>query len=95
MGFLFFFKILDIPTLEAFSCNTDGNLASEWEKWKKRFQYYVAAAGLKDDKQKWAVLLNLIGPPGQEIFDRRQLRISNCKFIKLLYAKEEFHLQTL
>ena len=62
-------KILDIPAVEAFNCNTDGNLASEWEKWKKRFQYYVAAAGLSDNKQKRAVLLHLIGPAGQEIFD--------------------------
>ena len=45
-------KILDIPAVEAFNCNTDGNLASEWQKWKKRFQCYVAAAGLSDDKQK-------------------------------------------
>ena len=63
-------KILDIPTVEAFSCNTDGNLASEWKKWK-RFQYCVAAAGLSDNKQKRAVLLNLIGPARQEIFDTR------------------------
>ena len=62
-------KILDIPVVEAFNCNTDGNLASEWEKWKKRFQYYVAAAGLSDNKQKRAVLLHLIGPAGQENFD--------------------------
>ena len=44
-------------------------MASEWEKWKKRFQYYVAAAKLSDNKQKKAVLLHLIGPAGQEIFD--------------------------
>ena len=62
-------KILDIPVVEAFNCNTDGNLASEWEKWKKRFQYYVAAAGLSDNKQEQAVLLHLIGPAGQEILD--------------------------
>ena len=61
-------KILDIPTVEAFNCNTDGNLNSEWEKWK-RFQYYVAAAGLSDNKQKRAILLHLIGPAGQENFD--------------------------
>ena len=62
-------KILDIPAVEAFNRNTDGNLASEWEKWKKRFQYYVAAAGLSDNKQKQAVLLHLIGQAGLEIFD--------------------------
>ena len=61
-------KILDIPPVEAFNCNTDSNLASSWEKWKKRFQYYVAAAELSDNKQKWAVLLHLIGPAGREIF---------------------------
>ena len=48
----------------------DGNLACEWEKWwKKRFQYYVAAAGLIDNKQKRVVLLHLSGPAAQEIFD--------------------------
>ena len=62
-------KILDIPAVEAFNCNTDGNLASEWEKWKKGFQYYVGAAGPSDNKQKQAVLLPLIGPAGQETFD--------------------------
>ena len=50
-------KILDIPAVEAFNCNTAGNLVSEWEKWKKR--YYVTAAGLSDSKQKRAVLLPL------------------------------------
>ena len=44
-------------------------MASEWEKWKKRFQYHVAVAGLSDNKQKRAVLLQLIGPAGQEIFE--------------------------
>ena len=36
-------------------------MASEWEKWKKRFQYHIAVAGLSDNKQKRAVLLQLIG----------------------------------
>ena len=62
-------KTLDIPAVEALICNADVNLASEWEKWKKRVQYYVAAAELSDNKQKKAVLLHLIGPAGQEIFD--------------------------
>ena len=62
-------NILDIPAVEAFNCNTDGNLVSEWEKCKKRFQYHVAASGLSDNKEKRAVLLHLIGPLGQEIFN--------------------------
>ena len=57
-------KILDIPAVEAFNCNTDDNSASEWEKWTSRFRYYFAATGLSDNKQKRAVLLNLIGPTG-------------------------------
>ena len=51
-------KILDIPAVEAFNCNTGGNLTSEWEKRKKRLQYYVAEAGLIDNKQKRAALLH-------------------------------------
>ena len=58
-----------MPAVEAFNCNTDGNLASQLEKWKKRFQCYIATSGLSDNKQKQAALLLLIGPPGQEIFD--------------------------
>ena len=57
-------KTLDIPAVEAFNCNTHGNLASEWQKWKKRLQYYIATAGLSDNKQKQALLLYLIGPAG-------------------------------
>ena len=59
-------KIQDIPAVEAFNCYTDGSQASEWEKWKKRFQYYIAAAELSD---KRAVLLHLIGSAEKEIFD--------------------------
>ena len=55
---------LDIRAIEAFNCNTDGNLASECQKWKKRLQYYVATAGLSDNKQKQTTLLYLIGPAG-------------------------------
>ena len=57
-------KTLDIPAVEAFNCNTHGNLASEWQKWKKRLQYYIATAGLSDNKQKQTLLLYLIGPAG-------------------------------
>ena len=76
--FLFFFimsKILEILAVVAFNCNIDGNLAFEWEKWKKRFQYYVAAAGMSDNKEKRAVLLNLIGPARQEIFNTLSLSL--------------------
>ena len=60
-------KTLNIPAVDAF------NLASEWEKWKKRFHYYVATVGLSGNKQKWAVLLHLIGTAGQDIFDTLSL----------------------
>ena len=68
-------KILEILAVVAFNCNIDGNLAFEWEKWKKRFQYYVAAAGMSDNKEKRAVLLNLIGPARQEIFNTLSLSL--------------------
>ena len=90
-------KILDIPAVEAFSCNNDGNLASEWGKWKKRFQYYAAASGVNDNKQKRAVLLDLVGPAGQKIFETLSDTIANYRsaIASLLYAKEEFDLRTL
>ena len=72
-------KMLDIDAVEAFRCSADGNLVSEWEKWKKRFQYYVFVAGLSYKKQKRAVLQHLVGPAGHEIFDTLSNIGDNCK----------------
>ena len=39
------------------------------QRWKRRFEIYVAALNINDDKQKRAVLLYQAGQATQEIFD--------------------------
>ena len=41
-------NILDIPTVEAFSCNTDDKLASEWEKKEEKASIGIARQEILD-----------------------------------------------
>ena len=41
-------NILDIPTVEAFSCNTDDKLASEWEKKEEMVSIGIARQEILD-----------------------------------------------
>ena len=45
------------------------SVAQRWEKWKKAFEYFVIASGITDDGRQRALLLHLIGPDTQEIFE--------------------------
>ena len=47
------------------------NLLGEWKKWKKHFEFYLAAteADTKSDKIKSSILLSCIGEKGREIFE--------------------------
>ena len=45
------------------------SLGQRWKSWKRRFEIYVAALNINDDKQKRAVLLYQAGQATQEIFD--------------------------
>ena len=47
------------------------NLSGEWKKWKKHFEFYLAAteADTKSDKIKSSILLSCIGEKGREIFE--------------------------
>lgn len=62
-------SIVDVPTIPPFSVDDHNTLSQRWVKWKKSFAYYVDASGVKDDKQKRALLLHLAGPGVQEIFE--------------------------
>ena len=44
-------------------------VGSRWKKWKRGFQYFVEARGIKDAKQKKALLLDRAGEEVQDIFD--------------------------
>ena len=47
------------------------NLAHEWRKWRKQFEIYFQAAELskKAEATQVAILLNMTGTEGQEIYD--------------------------
>lgn len=44
-------------------------LASEWRKWKRSLEYYLAASGINGQREKRNQLLHLGGPDLQDIFD--------------------------
>lgn len=44
-------------------------LASEWRKWKRSLEYYLAASGITGQREKRNQLLHLGGPDLQDIFD--------------------------
>ena len=62
-------SIVDVPTIPPFFVDDHNTLSQRWVKWKKSFAYYVDASGVKDDKQKRALLLHLARPGVQEIFE--------------------------
>jgi hypothetical protein len=49
----------------------EGNLLENWKRWKKEFNYYLAAieADEKSDKVKSSLFLHCIGPKSREIYD--------------------------
>ena len=60
---------LDLPPLRPFDPVSDPtSLSQRWKSWKRRFEIYVAAQKIEDDKQKRAVLLYQVGEATQEIF---------------------------
>ncbi|XP_067949847.1 uncharacterized protein [Watersipora subatra] len=44
-------------------------VGSRWRKWKRSFEYFVAARGIADNAQKKAMLMDLSGEEVQDIFD--------------------------
>lgn len=44
-------------------------LATEWRKWKRSLEYYLAASGITGQREKRNQLLHLGGPDLQDIFD--------------------------
>lgn len=61
---------INLSPLAPFDPVSDPSLLSQWWKsWKRRFEIYVAAINITDDKQKRAVLLYQAGQATQEIFD--------------------------
>ena len=47
------------------------SLSQRWKTWKKRFETYLLALNITEDKQKRALLLYQAGQDTQEIFETR------------------------
>lgn len=63
-------KALSVPSVEPFRMDGDSSsLATRWERWMKSFQYFVTGSGVTDKTQKRALLLHLVGPEVQGIFE--------------------------
>ena len=61
---------IDLSPLATFDPLSDpSSLSQRWNIWKRRFEIYVLALNIYDDKQKRAVLLYQAGQATQEIFD--------------------------
>uniref|UniRef100_A0A7M5UIV2 CCHC-type domain-containing protein n=1 Tax=Clytia hemisphaerica TaxID=252671 RepID=A0A7M5UIV2_9CNID len=61
---------LNIPAVPPFDpMGNQNTVASRWEKWKKSFTFFVAAAAVNDDNRKRSLLLHLMGTASQEIFE--------------------------
>ena len=72
---------LDVTPLPPFDpVNDPTSLIQRWKTWKRRFETYLLALNITDDKQKRALLLYQAGQETQEIFDTLTdgRRLQNC-----------------
>ena len=60
---------VSLPTFPACQVNLDGNVGPRWKKWLARFENLIVGMGIKDEKQKHALLLHYSGPEVDKIFD--------------------------
>jgi hypothetical protein len=61
---------VDLPPLPPFDPTCDQTSVSQrWKTWTKRFETYLIATNITDDRQKRAMLLYQAGPDTQDIFD--------------------------
>lgn len=71
----------------------EGNLEKNWEKFKQQFEIYIKASGKekKDSDVKVAILLNIIGEEGIEIFNNFKLTDTEKKdYTKVVGEFEEY-----
>ena len=60
---------LNIPGVQNFNPHGDANsVAQRWQRWKTSFDYFIVASGINDAPRKKALLLHLLGPECQDIF---------------------------
>ena len=63
-------RALTVPSVEPFKLEGDSSsLPGRWERWIKSFDYFVKGSGVTDKTQKRALLLHMVGPEVQQIFE--------------------------
>ena len=61
---------IEVHPLQPFDPVTDPtSIGQRWKTWKRRFETYLVAVNVTDDKQKLALLLYQAGQETQEIFE--------------------------
>ena len=61
---------VEVTPLPPFDPVSDpSSLSQRWKSWKRRFETYLAAFNITEDKQKRALLLYQAGQETQELFD--------------------------
>ena len=61
---------VQIPGVEPFNPHGEPTqVAQRWEKWKKSFEYLVKSSGIRDDDRKKALLLHIVGPQTQDVYE--------------------------
>ena len=60
---------INIPPFPKFDLDDYTNVATKWEKYKKRFLNLCTALQITDDKQKLALLLNYMGEESYDVYD--------------------------
>lgn len=69
------------------------SIGQRWKIWKRRFETYLIAVDIKEDKQKRALLLYQAGQETQEIFDTlTETGDRHCKIRSIFSAKKECRL---
>jgi len=60
-------QILGIPPFKPHG--DQKTVAHRWNDWKKSFSYFIIASGIRDNARQKVILLHLLGPETQRIFD--------------------------
>lgn len=63
-------KAINVPSIQPFDNTGDQtSLGQRWTTWMKSFNYFATGSGVTDKAQKRALLLHMVGPSVQEIFE--------------------------
>ena len=60
---------VQMPSVQSFKYFGDPTVAQNWTKWKKSFEYFLGASGIRNDARQKAMLLHMVGPETQEVFE--------------------------